>query len=280
MTFILSKLTWPLLQPLALLLLLVMAGALLSWTGWWRLGRWLVSGAALIALVVGVLPTGPLMLSVLEGRFPTPSQVGDLDGIIVLGGGVNALASAAYGHPSLTAAADRMTLGVMLARQHPEASLVFSGGSGLLSHPDIKEAPAARDLFIGLGVEAGRIVLEDQSRDTYENAVMTRDLVQPQPGERWLLITSAFHMPRAVGCFEAAGWRVIPYPVDYRAVEADGIGLGTPLDYARLALHEWVGLIAYWATGRTNTLFPGPTEPPPLAPTPGRMAQQGGISFR
>lgn len=276
MTFVLSKLLWPLLQPLGLTLLLLMAGATLSWTRWWRAGRRLIVVAALLAVGFGVLPTGPLLLAWLEERFPAAEVVGRVDGIIVLGGAIDARSSAAHGRPALTDAAERFTEAVTLARRHPDASLVFTGGSGSLFDQSMKEAPAALALLKGLGIETARIVLEDQSRDTYENAVLTRALVQPQAGERWVLVTSAFHMPRAVGVFEAAGWDVIPYPVDYRSDASSlRLGLGRPLDAARWALHEWVGLFAYRLTGRTDTLFPGPKEAQPLAPAGAAVAQHG-----
>lgn len=281
MTFLLSKLLWPVVQPLGLILMLVMVGGVLAWTRWWMLGRRLVLAAAVLTVVFGVLPTGSLLLATLEDRFPFPTTIGRIDGIIVLGGSINPQASAEHGQPALTDAAERLTEAVVLARAHPDAVLVFTGGSGLLLDQTAKEAPVAAALLRDLGVDPGRVILEDQSRDTYENAVMTRDLMQPQPGERWLLVTSAFHMPRAFGTFTAAGWPVVAYPVDYRnSVVAAGIGLGTPLEAARTALHEWVGLIVYRLTGRTHDLFPGPLTAPPLAPKPASVAQQAGISLR
>lgn len=274
MTFVISKLSWPLLQPLGLLLLLLLSGAALSWTRWWRAGRRLVGLAALLALGLGVLPVGPALLAVLEQRFPRPDLPESVDGIIVLGGAIDARAWALTGRPALNQAAERMTEAVMLARRYPGAPLVFSGGSGMIFDPDLKEAPAALMLWRELGVDPGRIVLEDQSRDTWENAVMCRDLVQPQPGERWLLVTSAFHMPRAIGVFRALDWDVLPYPVDHRADPEDvRPGLGRPFDAARWALHEWLGLVVYRITGRIASLFPGPAEQPSLAPSAAAVAQ-------
>lgn len=280
MTFLFSKLLWPVVQPLGLLLLLVLCASALSWTRWWALGRRLVTAAAVLAVVFGILPTGTLMLRPLESRFPPPAALARVDGIIVLGGSINPQDSVASRQPALTDGAERLTQAAVLAREYPHALVVFTGGSGLLFDQTSKEAPVAAALLRDLGVEPGRIILEDLSRDTFENAVLTRDLVQPQEGEHWLLITSAFHMPRAIGVFAAAGWQVIPYPVDYRAVAPTGLGLGGPLEAARLALHEWLGLVVYWLTGRTNELFPGPGAAPPLAPEPAAVAQQGGMSLR
>ena len=139
---------------------------------------------------------------------------------------------------------------------------MFSGGSGSLEFPDLKEAPMVGPLFDLLGMDRSRIVLEDRARNTHENAVLTRELMQPGPDETWILITTAYHMSRAVGCFRKQSWNIIPYPVDFiyrsdKTVElmfdfAGGLGqLGA-------AVHEVVGLIVYRLTGRTDSLFPGP----------------------
>lgn len=108
-----------------------------------------------------------------------------------------------------------------------------------------------------------RLVLESRSRNTYENAVFTRRMVSPEPGETWLLVTSAFHMPRAKALFDKAGFPTVPWPVDYRTTGREGIGLlrDNPLDSLQtttLAIREWTGLLAYRLTGRIDSLFPGP----------------------
>ena len=127
---------------------------------------------------------------------------------------------------------------------------------------ELKESHYVGPVLERLGLEAGRVIYEERSRNTAENAKFSRDIARPQPGETWLLITSAFHMPRAVGCFRRAGWNVVPYPVDYMT---DGdyqtappgsfsAGLGS-LDGA---LHEWMGLALYRLSGKTDALFPAP----------------------
>ena len=107
-----------------------------------------------------------------------------------------------------------------------------------------------------------RILFEDRARNTYENAVFSRSLAQPRPGERWLLVTSAAHMPRAVGCFEQLGWPVIAYPVDYRTTGRLERGRGSTSSLRLRELDEagraWVGLVVYWLTGRIGAPFPAP----------------------
>ena len=151
---------------------------------------------------------------------------------------------------------------VHLARLYPEARLVFSGGSGLVQEQDLKEAEVARLLFERLGIDGARVVYEDRSRNTWENAVFSKQLVSPDPDERWLLVTSAIHMPRAVGIFRRIGWPVIPYPVDFALVsEAPPVVSLDLLDGLLLlnaATCEYLGLLAYRLLDRTSALFPAP----------------------
>ena len=125
----------------------------------------------------------------------------------------------------------------------------------------LKEADVAERLFLALGVERSQIVLESQSRNTYENVLYTKELVKPKPQETWLLITSAFHMPRSVGIFRKAGWEVIPYPTDYRVIAGQrqpNLGFSEKLSIIDNAAKEWVGLVSYFLLGRTSELFPKP----------------------
>jgi uncharacterized SAM-binding protein YcdF (DUF218 family) len=152
---------------------------------------------------------------------------------------------------------------VALARRLPDAGIVFSGGSAQLIPSPSSEAAVVGGMLGAMGVDGSRVVLEDRSRDTYENATFTRALVQPGRGERWLLVTSAFHMPRAMGVFRAAGFEVEPWPVDYRTrgwVEAAAFfySAGDGLRRLDLVAKEYAGLLAYALTGRTGSLLPGP----------------------
>jgi uncharacterized SAM-binding protein YcdF (DUF218 family) len=149
-----------------------------------------------------------------------------------------------------------------LARQFPDAKLVFTGGTGSLLEPNLREADAAARFLYRLGVDPSRVLFERKSRNTFENAVFTRQAVQPGPADRWLLVTSARHMPRAVGAFRQAGWRVDPFPVDYRTRRTlnpwRNLNFSARLGALRAALREWVGLAFYYATGRSSALFPAP----------------------
>jgi uncharacterized SAM-binding protein YcdF (DUF218 family) len=213
--------------------------------------------------LIAFLPVGEAMLAPLENRFPAVKVLpADVTGIIVLGGAIETDLSAARGMPSLNEAAERMTSLVTLARHYPQARLAFTGGNGELIHAPITEAAVARELWTQMGVDQSRIVYESRSRTTYENAVLLKVLLKPQPDQLWLLVTSAWHMPRSVGLFRHAGWTVLPYPVGYKTApslmtEIRG-NLPDRLGMVDLATHEWVGLVAYWLLGRTSALFPGP----------------------
>ncbi len=261
-----QKLLWFLLQPSSLMVGASIAGTLLMRTAWRRLAHGLLWGAIAALLLCGLTPLGDILIRPLEQRFPrTELAPGGppVTGIIVLGGAEDSRAMGSPQLAPLNEAAERYTEAAVLARRLPEARLVFTGGSGALLHTLPPEAEAAGRLFEALGVAKDRIVLEDQSKDTFQNAVLTARLVQPKPGERWLLVTSAWHMPRAMGCFRRAGFDVQPWPVDYRAPRRlsflrfnDSVPEG--LKRVDFVTREYAGLMAYFLAGRTTALFPRP----------------------
>jgi uncharacterized SAM-binding protein YcdF (DUF218 family) len=160
-------------------------------------------------------------------------------------------------------AASRLTSGVALALRYPKARLVFTGGSSDLGATDLDEAGAVHRLWTSLGIPEARMAFENKSRNTFENAIFTRDLVAPKAGETWLLVTSAAHMPRSMGIFRQARFPVVPYPVDYhtfgdRRDWYPKLDMLHNFDRMFIAGHEFAGLLAYWLTGKTNALFPAP----------------------
>ncbi len=261
MTFVASKLLWAVLVPGNLLLLLLLAGLFQLVRSRRRRGLALALLAALLLLTVAVLPVGQWAAAPLEERFPIPAIPARLDGIIVLGGAVEPEVTYAHGQIALNDAAERITEAVVLAQRHPEAKLLLSGGdAALLPRVGGTEAEVMRAILVEMGVAPERLLLEDRSRNTFENAALSRALAQPKPGETWLLVTSAWHMPRAVGCFREVGWDVLPYPVDFHteaAPHAD-FALAAHLSLLDLVAKEWAGLVAYRLLGRVDTLFPGP----------------------
>jgi uncharacterized SAM-binding protein YcdF (DUF218 family) len=261
--FYASKIIGFFLVPSNFIILMGLAGALLLRTRYARAGWRLVLASLILLAIVGLSPVGNALIVPLEERFPAwDERRGAPNGIVVLGGALTPDVSEARNVVALNEAAERMTVAVDLARRYPNARIVFSGGIGLMTGTHT-EAQVALKLFESLGLSRERIVLEDRSRNTYENAVFSREIAQPKPGERWLLVTSAYHMPRSMGIFRKAGFAVEPHPADWRtrgtrdALQVfDTVGDG--LRRTDTAVREWVGLVAYWLAGRTSELFPGP----------------------
>ncbi|MGK2922285.1 MAG: YdcF family protein [Methyloceanibacter sp.] len=279
MFFYIAKAVWFVLQPSTLIALLIGYGAILIWTGWARWGRRFVSIGAILLLVVGLSPLGNALILPLEDRFPRA----DLDspppptGIIILGGAENRLVGSARDAPTLNEAGERLLEGAILAHRFPEAKVAFSGGDAGILYKSDSEAEGAASLLSKLGIDRDRLILESDARDTYENAVYLKKELEAK-GEldltkRWLLITSAYHMPRSMGAFRQAGFYVEPWPVDYRT--RGMVDLTRPFDKVSeglrrvdTAMREWVGLFAYWLTGRTDALFPAPNEGAPDCASP------------
>ncbi len=266
MTFNLSKILWGLFSPGNLILLGVTLGLLamyLPWQRMRRLGQGILVLILCLMLAAAILPIGNWLILPLEDRFSRPTTLPDrVDGIVALGGAIHLSRSVARGSAQLNQHAERMIAFADLGRRFPQARMIFAGGSGSLRDQVHKESDFAPGLMIELGIAPERVVFERDSRNTYENALYTKRLADPRPGEVWLLVTSAFHMPRAVGVFRQAGWAVVPYPVDYQSEGPDGAGLGFDLagglHLIDLAVHEWVGLGAYRAFGWSEVLYPGP----------------------
>jgi len=264
MFFVLSKVFGFIALPSNLLITIGLIGLVLSCTRFPRLGGWLVAASVALIALAGWSPLGNALIVPLEQRFPIwDASRGAPDGIVVLGGVIAEDVSAARGVVALNEAAERLIVAAELARRYPTARVVFSGGSNALIMDEAPEAGFAVQQLQALGVARERIVAEEQSRNTIENAVFSRLLADPKPGERWLVVTSAYHMPRAIAAFRSAGFPVEAYPVDWRTrgpIDAlrPFASLGDGLRRTDTAVHEWVGLLLYRITGRTSELFPRP----------------------
>ena len=271
MFFFIAKAVWFVLQPSTLIALLIGYGAILIWTGWARWGRRFVSLGAIFLLVVGLSPLGNMLILPLEDRFPRANldRPPPPTGIIILGGAHDRLVGRARGVPTLNEAGERLLEGAILAKRFPDAKIAFSGGAAGILYKSDTEAEGAAVLLTELGVARDRLILESDARDTYENAAFLKKELEQRSeldaNTRWLLITSAYHMPRSIGAFREAGFKVEPWPVDYRT--RGGVDFMRPfskvsegLRRVDTATREWVGLFAYWIAGRTSALFPGPSQ--------------------
>ncbi len=265
MFFYVSKIGSFFIQPSNFLTALIFFGLLMMMSAKWsRAGRRLAWTGLLGLAICGLSPAANWLILPLEDRFPRPRTLAGYDGIIILGGSVDTIVTGRRGDTALTTSAERITIAARLARQLPDADVIHTGGHGIIVPAQATEAEGAARLFADFGIPEDRIVLEDVSRTTWENAVLTRELVAPEPGQTWLLVTSAYHMPRSMGVFEKAGWTgLTAYPVDYRTRGAEDRTLGfggvsRGLRRFDIAFREWAGLLVYRLTGRSSALFPGP----------------------
>ena len=262
MSFLLAKFAWLVLNPANLLFLLLLVGVVCLWLGAPTLGRRLITFSLAVTVLFMVVPVGAWMLRALEDRFPRTPLPNEVAGIIVLGGSSQPSLARDRGVLALNGSIERLHGFVRLARRYPNATLVFTGGSGNPLDQTHREADAAGPVLEEMGIPKARLELERNSRNTHENAVLTRKLLGDRAKGRWILVTSAWHMPRAMGAFRKAGWDVVAYPVDYRTHRAHRwITFQAPqraLGSLGRALHEWAGLTWYHLMGRSDSLFPGP----------------------
>jgi uncharacterized SAM-binding protein YcdF (DUF218 family) len=243
MTYVLSKALWLLIAPTNALILTTAVSAFWALLRPSKRAAWLAVFGTFGLAIGAFTPAGLWTLGPLESRFPEwrPSSQSGPNGIILLGGD----------------AGDGIMVLAELSQQFPQARLVFSG-------PGV-EAPV-NDLlkkFANYGGDLMRIELETRSRTTFENAIYSAELIKPKPDERWLLVTTALHMPRSIGTFRRAGFKVEAYPILFKTKDTpnsffeSGSG-STALGHLDEAAKEWIGLVAYRITDKTDALFPAP----------------------
>jgi uncharacterized SAM-binding protein YcdF (DUF218 family) len=264
--FYLSKTIGVLAIPSTVVSLIVVLGLLLWVSRYAHLGKRITVVGLVLMLIGGATPLGTALLLPLENRFPQWNDArGAPDGIVVIGGVLNTYISRKRNDIAFGPSAERMIAAVDLFRRYPSMRIVFSGGNPELVSVAIPEADLALRFFEHWGVPSNDIAIDPVARNTMENAIGAKRIAAPKPGERWLLVTSAFHMPRAIGLFRVAGFPVEAYPVDWktggwrdlRVLPSSPIGGFARLD---LAAHEWEGLLVDWIMGRTSALFPGPSQ--------------------
>lgn len=256
-----SKLAWRAFAPDTLLLLLVLVTWLSLWRGATGTAKAIIGLLAIGLTGLALFPVGEWLLYPLEVKFSPPSKLPEtVDGIIVLSGPEDAIRADTWNQAELLDGAERDLAFLKLAKLYPNAKLVFTGGSGSILHQQYRGADVARLLFQEQGLDTSRVLFERNSRNTFENAVLSKAEVDPEPDETWILITSAYHMPRSIGIFCKLGWPAIPYPVDHRTTPGDLIrvelDLSGHLAEFKTAMREWMALLGHYVTGKTTSLVP------------------------
>ncbi len=263
MSFVLSKLFWVFFSPANILVLLLLLGVFLASArrnSWQSVGHKICFDVALLFFLIAVFPVGDWMLTPLENLFPA-SKPDHVDGIILLGGDEKPLLSEKRGQPVVFDSLHRYVEFTRLAKEYPQAKLVFSGGSGRLApEAKLKDAEVAKRELASMSAPVDHIIFEDASRNTRENATKSAEIVKPTPQQNWLLVTSAWHMPRSMAVFRKAGWNVYPMPAGYMTggdlVLKPQLDIEDHLKKMTIAMHEYYGLIAYRLLGYTDMLWP------------------------
>jgi uncharacterized SAM-binding protein YcdF (DUF218 family) len=210
-----------------------------------------------VLLILGWQPLPDALLRQLEAQYPeipASTDLSDYTGLIVLGGATApGRVSQAHALPQVGDSSERLSATVAVLQRHPQLRMVYTGGEGDLLGAGPSEADRARMFFEELGAKGPLMQYEAASRNTYENAVLTALVPGVDKTQRWLLVTSAWHMPRSMATFQKAGWNVTAYPVDYRTGDTThwaDYSMRSGADKWQLALNEMVGLVAYRITGR------------------------------
>lgn len=259
MYFVLSKTVGKLLLLPNFFFLIGILGLALLITRYSRFGNRLVLGAFGALVICGLLPIGAAMLMPLENRYPVWSLTPEAPtGIVVLGGGIDEYLSEERGETIPDKGFTRIIAAAKLARRYSDARVIYTGGSSNLTGNNIREADYAAQAFEDLGISKSRIEIERDARNTAENAALAKAMASPKQGERWLLVTSAYHMPRSIELFRKVRFVVEPVPTDWQT-GAKAFWRLDPLKrlgQLKIASREWIGLAVLWITG--NAIFTAP----------------------
>ncbi len=262
-----TRILWMVAQPISVILLLLVLGLVLLWAKRRRLAGAAVTLAALLLVLFSFTTFAYVLIAPLENRFVRPDEPARIDGIVVLGGAMDTEVNTTRQSWELKRSGDRFVETLRLALRHPEARILIAGAGSILSPGQDSEAESGARFFRDFGIAPERLLLEDKSNNTEENAINAKAVAGPKPDETWLLVTSAFHMPRSVGLFRRAGFPIIPWPTDYMAPGNDRAGLKFDeatenLAISNTALREWIGLVGYYLTGRIDDIVPAPAPKP------------------
>lgn len=259
--FTLSKLLWLLIKPDNVLVIGLSISIILFILKKDVIAKKLMYVFISLTLIIAIFPIGDWLIYPLETHFDTTAELPEkVDGIILLGGSFVTNTSQYWGKIQTNHFADRIYQFLALLKRYPNAKAIFTGGNADPFKNIPSEAHFAKQLFNNIGIQEGRILFEDKARNTYENALLSQAIANPKKGENWIVISTAWHLPRAVGIFCKQQWPVIPYPADFHThpdyLFSPTLNLGDHINQLNFGIREWIGLVAYYLTGKTTAILP------------------------
>ena len=257
MSFYLSKILWLIVNPFNIFIFITLFTMFLYFINFRRLSLIIYLINFIFIALISFLPIGSYLTYIIEKEFHTNTKIPErVDGILILGGATNPLLFKEFDQISLNGSAERLVESVMIIRKFEKAKVIFSGGSGIVNRSDLGHSQVAKLFYKKIGVDINKIFFEDKSRNTHENIIYSKKIAKPKKNENWLLITSAFHMKRALLIAEKNNWKLIPYAVDFKNIKdfklTPNLNLLSNLNSFQSGLHEWLGLTSYYLMGRTE----------------------------
>ena len=257
MSFYLSKILWLIVNPFNIFIFITLFTMFLYLINFRRISLIIYLINFIFIALISFLPIGSYLTYIIEKEFHTNTKIPErVDGILILGGATNPLLFKEFDQISLNGSAERLVESVMIIRKFEKAKVIFSGGSGIVNRSDLGHSQVAKLFYKKMGVDINKIFFEDKSRNTHENIIYSKKIAKPKKNENWLLITSAFHMKRALLIAEKNNWKLIPYAVDFKNIKefklTPNLNLLSNLNSFQSGLHEWLGLVSYYIMGRTE----------------------------
>ena len=260
MSFYLSKMIWLVLNPFNIFVLFTIVTIILHLISFRKISIAIFLTNFLYLIIISFLPIGNYLINKIEKEYHSNLIIPDkLDGILILGGATNPSMYKEFNQISVNGSAERLIESVSIIKRFKYSKVIFSGGSGVINRPDLGHSQVAKSFYKKIGIEESRIIFEDNSRNTYENILFAKKIAKPKLNENWLLITSAFHMKRAMLIASKNEWELIPYAVDFKTMKkfrfTPNLNLLSNINSLQNGLHEWLGLIFYYLMKRTDKIF-------------------------
>ena len=262
MSFYLAKFFWIILNPLNILIFLTLLSFIFFTLNFNILKKISLSLLILFFVTFCILPTGNLLIYYLEKKFynfTDLSKINDVDGILILGGSTDPQLSNTFNQINFKESAERLFEAARAIKKFPNAKIIFSGGSGKITSQDYTESSDAKIFFEQQGIDVKKLIFDDKSRNTYENIIISEKLSKQQSDEKWLVISSAYHLNRAIKVAENIDWDLHPYATDFQINKnfkfSISLDLFRNLSAMHIGSHEWIGTMYYYFTNKIKEIY-------------------------